>query len=115
MNKKTKKIIKEFCKWLEAEDRQDWEIERYVEDLIIQIKKEINKKMKRKKKTIRRLNYLDYDKVCFESEVWDLLDPEEQKNLLIQMAIGLKDLRDLFINLAKRISKTSPKNPKSIK
>lgn len=60
--------------------------------------------MKKKKITIKRLNYLDYDKNCFKSEIWDLLESEEQKDLLLQMAIGLKNLRDLFIELAKRIS-----------
>ena len=31
-----KDIIKEFCRWLEEEDRQNWEIERYFEDLLEQ-------------------------------------------------------------------------------
>jgi hypothetical protein len=58
-----------------------------------------------KKTTIRRLNYLDYDSNCFRSEIWDLLTPNEQKDLLLQLVQGLKDLRDLFTNLAKRIPK----------
>ena len=34
-NKAVKKqAIKEFCEWLEEEDRQNWEIERYVESLL---------------------------------------------------------------------------------
>jgi len=34
MTKKQKKTIKEFCEWLEKENRQNWEIERYVEALL---------------------------------------------------------------------------------
>jgi len=34
MPKKQKKTIKEFCEWLEKENRQNWEIERYVEALL---------------------------------------------------------------------------------
>ena len=32
-NLKTR-LLEEFIKWLEKEERQDWEIERYVEDLL---------------------------------------------------------------------------------
>jgi len=46
--KKEKKTIKEFCEWLEKEERQNWEIERYVEDLLSQQKEEIKEMIKKK-------------------------------------------------------------------
>ena len=35
--KKEKKLLKRFSDWLNEKDRQNWEIERYVEDLVNQL------------------------------------------------------------------------------
>ena len=40
---KTKQIIKDFIKWLNEEDRQNWEIERYFEAVIMELRKETKK------------------------------------------------------------------------
>ena len=35
--RKEKKLLKRFSDWLNEKDRQNWEIERYVEDLVNQL------------------------------------------------------------------------------
>jgi len=53
--KKQNKTIKEFSEWLNEEDRQNWEIERYVEELIAQTKRETLKEILKKLKQIQVL------------------------------------------------------------
>ena len=35
--KREKELLKQFSNWLNEKDRQNWEIERYVEDLVNQL------------------------------------------------------------------------------
>ena len=69
--------------------------------------KRIRRKMKKQNKNIiiRRLTILDYNADCFQAEIWGLLTPDEQRDLLTQLAQKLKVLRGLFIKLARRIPK----------
>lgn len=59
--------LKDFCFWLEKEDYQNWEIERYVENLV-KDKKRLEDKIKARLSYCKKKNGLPYCKNCGLSE-----------------------------------------------
>ena len=73
------KQVSEFTKWLEEEDRQNWEIERYVEQLLQSQREEI------KREIVEALRTYDEDEKC-----WKEVKEEDAKfiqNLFSQLHI----------------------------
>ena len=69
---------KEFQKWLNKEDKQNWEIERYVEDLLEAQREDLLKKIewieKRITTTSKAYTSNDFEKELFEEGCCQVLE-----------------------------------------